>query len=198
MSITLSPILCCELADPGRPSEGECLLYEGGGVGVFGEVGVADVGVREQRWTRVVVTLGTPSQRDDGPSSATLAALSRGEHKNSNSQSSNQVNEIERYGSEGDPSDEYDAGDDAPRFLRSRNMFGQHSERRGRGMGIGGRASATAPMVPCLTTYVNSKKCSCVSSASRGVIGVKDGRFAINPDGFNLFSSSQSKYMPGE
>lgn len=53
------------------------------------------------------------------------------------------------------------------------------------------------PHVTCLTTYVNSKKCSCVSAATRGVIGVKDGRFAINPDGFNLFASSQMKYMPG-
>ncbi len=49
----------------------------------------------------------------------------------------------------------------------------------------------------CLTTYVNSKKCCSVSADSRGVIGATDGRFAINPKLFNLFSSSQPRFMPG-
>lgn len=39
-------------------SEGEAFVYSGGGVGVFGEVGVPEAAMRENKWTRVVITLG--------------------------------------------------------------------------------------------------------------------------------------------
>ena len=33
-------------------------MYSGGGVGVFGEVGVPEAAMREKKWTRIVITLG--------------------------------------------------------------------------------------------------------------------------------------------
>jgi hypothetical protein len=39
-------------------SEGEAFVYSGGGVGVFGEVGVADAAVLPKKWNRLVITVG--------------------------------------------------------------------------------------------------------------------------------------------
>jgi hypothetical protein len=39
-------------------TEGEAFVYSGGGVGVFGEVGVPEAALKEGKWTRIVVTLG--------------------------------------------------------------------------------------------------------------------------------------------
>lgn len=197
------------LADPSRPTEGECLVYEGGGVGVFGEVGVADASVRERRWSRVVVTLGTPSIRDDVPSSATAAALSRGLQLNalqsrptpsiSSARSEHPFGMSAPGSQDDDNSVDYDEEGSSLSSRHPLNIARVAGLRTGRINGSAGRSSSAlaTPNLPCLTTYVNSKKCSCVSASTRGVIGVKDGRFAINTQGFNLFSSSQIKYMPG-
>jgi hypothetical protein len=177
-------------------------VYEGGGVGVFGEVGVADACVREGRWTRVVVTLGTP-QAQEGPSAATLAALTRGQQRNrvapgrgsgggagaqpsGGAMSPGEDEEDDAYMSDGDEA--------SPRYSRPAVSSGL---RMGRGLGGGPLGGGAAPSVKCMTTYVDSRKCSCVSAASRGVIGVRDGRFALSTQGFNLFASSQMNYMPG-
>lgn len=41
-------------------------------MGVFGEVGVADACVREQRWARIVITLGNPAT-SAGPTTSVSA-----------------------------------------------------------------------------------------------------------------------------
>lgn len=40
-------------------TEGEAFVYSGGGVGVFGEVGVPDAALKEKKWSRIVITLGS-------------------------------------------------------------------------------------------------------------------------------------------
>lgn len=40
-------------------SEGEGLLYDIGGIGVFGEIGTAEAGVRPGKWNRVTISVGT-------------------------------------------------------------------------------------------------------------------------------------------
>jgi hypothetical protein len=39
-------------------TEGEAFVYSGGGVGVFGEVGVPEAALKENKWTRIVITMG--------------------------------------------------------------------------------------------------------------------------------------------
>ena len=39
-------------------TEGEAFVYSGGGVGVFGEIGVPEAAMKEKKWTRIVITLG--------------------------------------------------------------------------------------------------------------------------------------------
>jgi hypothetical protein len=40
-------------------TEGEAFVYAGGGVGVFGEVGVPEAALQPKKWTRIVITLGS-------------------------------------------------------------------------------------------------------------------------------------------
>ncbi len=47
------------VGDEFKLTEGEAFVYSGGGVGVFGEVGIPEASVREKRWTRIVITLGS-------------------------------------------------------------------------------------------------------------------------------------------
>ncbi len=63
----------------------------------------------------------------------------------------------------------------------------------------GGHAASAGAGVRAklLTTYVNSRKCSQVSSDKRGALQVVDGRFALNPKGFNLFGSSSRSSCVG-
>ncbi len=46
------------ISDPKRLSEGEAFVYQGGGVGVFGEVGDANSAVQLNKWNRIVITVG--------------------------------------------------------------------------------------------------------------------------------------------
>lgn len=57
-------------ADPARLlTEGEAFVYAGGGVGVFGEVGVPEAAMKEKKWTRIVISLGA-LQRGPTPGSS--------------------------------------------------------------------------------------------------------------------------------
>jgi hypothetical protein len=167
---------------------------------VFGEVGVPDACVREQRWTRIVVTLGTPSQAL-GPSSAVSQYAAP---RNASGSAESKDNSRDRSGSlNDDDEDDDDEGEDGSLMRRAGRLARQRAGYGG-GDGYGGMRHMTrgAPAPSgtnsrCLTTYVNARKCSCVSADVRGVLGVNDGRFAINLKGFNLFASSQAKYMPG-
>lgn len=158
---------------------------------------MADASVREQRWTRVVVTLGTHSQQDDAPSAATMAALSRGQQRNASQNRRTKGRSLSvrsEHPSSGpqeveEGSIDFDDGEANSGNGVSSRWYPDSTRNRVR--------LSSMESLPCLTTYVNSKKCSCVSASTRGVIGVRDGRFAINTLGFNLFSSSQTKYMPG-
>ena len=46
------------VSDPKRLSEGEAFVYQGGGVGVFGEVGDANSALQLNKWNRIVITVG--------------------------------------------------------------------------------------------------------------------------------------------
>jgi hypothetical protein len=44
------------------------------------------------------------------------------------------------------------------------------------------RSGGAAPKNRMLTTYINSKKCSAISSTTRGVLANTDGRFAVSTE----------------
>jgi hypothetical protein len=154
--------------DAGR-SEGEAFVYGTGGVGVFGEVGVAEAGVRPGRWNRVVVTMGDKEQESDKKGNKRggravpphrMSRLSRGRGRG-------------RAGSRGDDDEEDEELDGESKAQSYYSSAGSSWGGRG-GMGMG----MEAERVMC--TYVNSRKCATISSKTRGVLKEKDGRFAIN------------------
>lgn len=56
---TFKPFHTSYLSASPTPTDGEALLYPSGGIGVFGEVGVADATMQAQKWTRLGITFGT-------------------------------------------------------------------------------------------------------------------------------------------
>ena len=48
-----------------------------------------------------------------------------------------------------------------------------------------------------MRTYVNSKLCAVVEAKDRGAIGIRDGRFALDPTQVMLFGSIEPNFMPG-
>ncbi len=68
-------------------TEGEAFVYAGGGVGVYGEVGVPEAAVKENKWTRIVITLGaapvtssTSTSAGTGIGTGAASAMSVGSH----------------------------------------------------------------------------------------------------------------------
>ena len=101
-------------SEPDRFSEGEVLVYSGGGVGVFGEVGAPEAALREKKWTRVVVTVG-PAPPPASPSARGTAAATGAQAGVSN------VIRSAAYGQRGVPG----------------GVLGRGTRGRGMGMGMG-------------------------------------------------------------
>lgn len=166
----------------GRMTEGEAFIYAGGGVGVFGEVGVPEAAVREQRWTRVVITLGNAPRKKPAP-------------RRRNALHSH----VPGYSSSEDEDEGPFGGVGGPLSVRGMGM----GMGMGSGMGDddfgdrGGHDFGERPKERLLTTYVNSKKCAVISSNYRGVVAETDGRFSINPQELFLFGSNSHAAMPG-
>lgn len=132
---------------------------------MFGEVGVAEAGVRPGRWNRVVVTLGDKEQEVDKKADKRSKA-------NFRQTMSRRARGLGRgRGASEDHDEEEDPDGESKLMDPSSNMYSASGTSwGGRGMDV--------ERVMC--SYVNSRKCATISSKTRGVLKEKDGRFAIN------------------
>ena len=145
------------------PTEGEAFIYATGGIGVFGELGVQS-NLLPGRWNRVVITYGRPS----------LGPVAKAKQFTHHSKLAPDDERLAMLGS--------GLGGSSSSNSSSRFKYGGGSLHDNSSMKQG---------VKTLTTYVNARKCASISSEKRGVLAATDGRFSLNPNQFNLFSSSR-------
>jgi hypothetical protein len=103
-----------------RMTDGEAFIYNGGGVGIFGEVGTSDATIKPDRWHRIVITVG-PEQLEIKPMNASRTPMNASRTTmnesrttmNESRTSSHSYNERRRRNDE----DDYDSCDDSDEYL---------------------------------------------------------------------------------
>ena len=155
-----------------------------------------------QKWIRVVVTLGNAASPNPSRGRTTHRNGGRGGDFGGNaSKGSSSQSMFQRMMEQGEDSTHDSSDSDSiEMFGRSNGSNREFIGGREYGLGLGGIPSGGIPQArpeKVLTTYVNSKVCSVINSSTRGVLATTDGRFAIDPAGFNFCGSSNLKCMPG-